>query len=89
MKRLGLQPAVSALSPSRPSGMKVLETLSFGRNQGLHLVEVGSERLLVAADAGGIRAVTLLPSWPGNDSEMEPEILQTPTVFQQRQRTVG
>jgi len=47
--------------------IRVLETLTLGRQQGLKLVEVGGERFLIASDQGGIKSVTLLPGWPELD----------------------
>ncbi|WP_437204138.1 hypothetical protein [Planctomicrobium sp. SH664] len=66
MRRLGLQP----VTQSAVGSLRIQETLKFGR-AGLHLVSVGSERLIVAADQGGIRSVTLLPSWPGHEGDFE------------------
>ncbi|WP_437227774.1 flagellar biosynthetic protein FliO [Planctomicrobium sp. SH661] len=53
--------------------IRILETLNLGRNQGLKLVEVGGERFLVASDQAGIKAVTMLPSWPAMDQEESAE----------------
>lgn len=54
---------------SSSSRMRVLETLALGRQQSLKLVEVGGERFVVASDQGGIKALTMLPSWPDVESE--------------------
>ncbi|SFI36706.1 flagellar biosynthetic protein FliO [Planctomicrobium piriforme] len=51
--------------------MAIVETLTLGRHQTLNLVQAGGERFLVAADAAGIKSVTLLPNWPGAETELE------------------
>ena len=50
-------------------GMKVVECLPLGRHQQLQLVDVGGERFVVACDSQGIKAMTLLPSWPTAEGE--------------------
>jgi hypothetical protein len=56
-----------------PTKMAIVESLQLGRQQVLNLVQAGGERFLVASDPGGIRSVTLLPSWPSMDAEEQPE----------------
>lgn len=56
-----------------PTKMAIVESLQLGRQQVLNLVQAGGERFLVASDPGGIRSVTLLPSWPAMDAEEQPE----------------
>lgn len=56
----------------KPTGltgaMRIVESVPVGRTGGLHLVSIGEERLVVAADHTGIKAMTLLPSWPAEES---------------------
>jgi hypothetical protein len=59
------------LPVSKSPGIRLVETFSLGRHQGLNLVEVGGERFLVATDQGGIKSVTLLPNWPRMDEPNE------------------
>lgn len=64
--------------PATSRHLRLLETLSLGRHQGLHLIEAGSERLVVATDAGGVKSLTLLPNWPSLDeSEAEDHASET------------
>jgi hypothetical protein len=56
-----------------PTKMAIVESLQLGRQQVLNLVQAGGERFLVASDPGGIKSVTLLPSWPAMDAEEQTE----------------
>lgn len=60
------------LPPPAPTHLKVVETLSLGRQMGVHLVQADGDRFLVATDAAGIKSLTLLPSWPRLDEDISP-----------------
>lgn len=78
LKRLGWKPAGGGAT----SYFKLVESMPLGRQGGLHLIEVGQERFIVAADTAGIKSVTLLPSWPALDApgEAEPRLYPLPTA---------
>lgn len=54
------------------SHLKVVETLPLGRQMGVHLVQAGGDRFLVATDATGIKSLTLIPNWPHLDDAEHP-----------------
>jgi len=49
--------------------IRVIETLSLGRQQGLKLIEVSGERFLVACDQSGIKSVNMMHNWPAMDQD--------------------
>lgn len=56
---------ISIASPATGgANLKLLESLPLGRQMGMHLVEAGSDRFLVATDQAGIKTVTILANWP-------------------------
>jgi flagellar biogenesis protein FliO len=63
---------ISIASPATGgANLKLLESLPLGRQMGMHLVEAGSDRFLVATDQAGIKTVTMLANWPEMPGENE------------------